>query len=312
MFGIGPSCPTSTYRYSSTAPNALAATRNAAIQAVRRGQSSTSRAAAIATPASNRNSPPCVKVAFTPSYAAAFWRWTVASIPSAAAVPTRRAHDAIGVRACHRRAGGAHHVPQGAKGVLALAVLLPGAAVAGEVVQRVLVVGDLGGAITTLDRAEQRGLDGAARLGGAAALVDRPGGHAGAAAGRLVGLVLLEQVQRPTLGIDQDRPELAAGGRDRRHTGLPAGGGGAATAVDPSPSPRARAAGARSAAAAPGRDRPHRRQRGERHQRAAHGHQPPGTVVGQRILRDEPEAHMHSPLICRPASLAPTMSWRAT
>src|SRR6266536_192386 len=334
MFGIGPSCPTSTYRYSSTAPNALAATRNAAIQAVRRGQSSTSRAAAIATPASNRNSPPCVKVAFTPSYAAAFWRWTVASIPSAAAVPTRRAHDAIGdrasgrgrtctvaaltrlarsgVRTCHRRAGGAHHVPQGAKGVLALAVLLPGAAVAGEVVQRVLVVGDLGGAITTLDRAEQRGLDGAARLGGAAALVDRPGGHAGAAAGRLVGLVLLEQVQRPTLGIDQDRPELAAGGRDRRHTGLPAGGGGAATAVDPSPSPRARAAGARSAAAAPGRDRPHRRQRGERHQRAAHGHQPPGTVVGQRILRDEPEAHMHSPLICRPASLAPTMSWRAT
>src|SRR6266540_520760 len=203
MFGIGPSCPTSTYRYSSTAPNALAATRNTAIQAVRRGQSSTSRAAAIATPASNRNSPPCVKVAFTPSYAAAFWRWTVAAL-------TRLARS--GVRTCHRRAGGAHHVPQGAKGVLALAVLLPGAAVAGEVVQRVLVVGDLGGAITTLDRAEQRGLDGAARLGGAAALVDRPGGHAGAAAGRLVGLVLLEQVQRPTLGIDQDRPELAAGG----------------------------------------------------------------------------------------------------
>src|SRR6266545_3061672 len=97
------------------------------------------------------------------------WRRSPAPRPSRPAGPTTRSAIAAltrlarsGVRTCHRRAGGAHHVPQGAKGVLALAVLLPGAAVAGEVVQRVLVVGDLGGAITTLDRAEQRGLDGAA------------------------------------------------------------------------------------------------------------------------------------------------------
>src|SRR6266545_4609310 len=82
----------------------------------------------------------------------------------------------------HLVASGAHHVPQRAEGVEALAVLLPGLGVAGVVVQRVLVVGDLGAAVGALDRAQQRGLDAAARLGRAAALVGRPGRGAGAAA----------------------------------------------------------------------------------------------------------------------------------
>src|SRR5215218_3640525 len=85
-------------------------------------------------------------------------------------------------------AGGGHGEPGGAEGIHALAVVLAGPAVAGEVVQRVLVVGDLGGAVTTLDGAHQRRLHVAARLGGAAALVDRPGGHTSAGAGRLVRL----------------------------------------------------------------------------------------------------------------------------
>src|SRR6266545_5777344 len=144
-------------------------------------------------------------------------------MPSAAAVPTRTAHDAIrdrpsrpprdataaalawlarsGARTGDHPTRRAHDVPHGAEGVQALPVLLSGAAVTGVVVQRMAAVGDLRGAVSALDRAQQRGLDAAARLGGAAGLVDRPRRHAGAAAGRLVGLVLLEQVQRAPAAV---------------------------------------------------------------------------------------------------------------
>src|SRR6266540_1626894 len=116
----------------------------------------------------------------------------VSQIPAPAAAAARSRSATSG----HLVAGGPHHVPQRAEGVQALAVLLSGLRVARVVVQRVLVVGDLGGAVSPLDRAEQRCLDAASRLGRTAALIDRPRGDAGAAAGRLVGRVLLEQVQR--------------------------------------------------------------------------------------------------------------------
>src|SRR4029450_8833507 len=110
------------------------------------------------------------------------------------------------------------------------AVVLAGAAVAGVVVQRVLVVGHLGGVVAALDGPQHRRGHAAARLGGAAGLVDRPGSDAGAGTGRLVGLVLLEQIQRPAAAVDQDHPQAGAGGRDRRHAGRSiAGRGGAAT-----------------------------------------------------------------------------------
>jgi hypothetical protein len=62
-------------------------------------------------------------------------------------------------------AGRGDHEPGGAEGVQALAVLLAGPAVTGVVVQRVVVIGDLGGVVAALDRAQQRGLDAAARFG---------------------------------------------------------------------------------------------------------------------------------------------------
>src|SRR6266516_2548666 len=108
------------------------------------------------------------------------------------------------------------------------------------------------GAVGALDRAEQRGLDAAPRLGGAAALVDRPPGDARDAAGRLVGLVLLEQVQRPPLAVDQNHPDLGAGGRDRRRARRRRAGRAAAVRASPGTrssgtrSPRTRCSRARS------------------------------------------------------------------
>src|SRR5512132_918791 len=133
-------------------------------------------------------------------------------MPSAAAVATRSSHHPSAGQA-HRptagrrtgsvaalrlarsgsgngvgSAGRGDHEPLGAEGVDALAVELSGPAVALVVVQRVAVVGDLGGAVTAANRAQQRRLDAATRLGGPAALIDRPGSDTGAGARRLVRL----------------------------------------------------------------------------------------------------------------------------
>jgi hypothetical protein len=67
MSGSGPSDPTSTYRYNSTAPNALAATSNAASQLLGRGRTRTNNPTTTATTASARNSPPWLTVPVTPS-----------------------------------------------------------------------------------------------------------------------------------------------------------------------------------------------------------------------------------------------------
>ena len=67
MSGNGPSDPTSTYRYSSTAASALAATANAATQLLVRGRTRTSRPAATARTASARNNAPWLMVAVTAS-----------------------------------------------------------------------------------------------------------------------------------------------------------------------------------------------------------------------------------------------------
>ena len=97
-------------------------------------------------------------------------------------------------------------VPLGAEGIHALAVVLAGAAVAGVVVQRVPVVGHLGGVVAALDGPQHRRRHPAARLGGAAGSVDRPRRRTRVGTGRLVGLVLLEQVQRPAAAVDQEHP----------------------------------------------------------------------------------------------------------
>src|SRR6266508_4035759 len=81
----------------------------------------------------------------------------------------------------HLVASGAHHVPQRAEGVEALAVLLPGLGVAGVVVQRVLVVGDLGAAFGELGSTLLRGLDAAAGFGRAAVVDGKPGRGSGVA-----------------------------------------------------------------------------------------------------------------------------------
>src|SRR6478752_10709551 len=111
---------------------------------------------------------------------------------------------------------GGDHVPLGAEGVEALALGGPAlAGVADERVERVLVVGHLGRAVGALDRPEQGGLRARAGLGRTLGQQGRPVLGAGARAGALAALVLLEQVERVGLAIDDDPAERARAGLDR-------------------------------------------------------------------------------------------------
>src|SRR5512133_965868 len=113
---------------------------------------------------------------------------------------------------------GGHDVPLGAEGVEALALGAAAlAVVTRERVERVLVVGHLRGAVRAPGRAEQPGLGTRARLGRALGQQRRPVLGAGARAGALAPLVLLEQVQRVRLAVDDDPAERAG-------TGLHGGG----------------------------------------------------------------------------------------
>jgi hypothetical protein len=58
--------------------------------------------------------------------------------------------------------------------------------------------------------------------GGGASVVDRPGRRAGAGTSRLVGLVLSNRYSVRPLASTRIRPDLGAGGGDRRHARLPA------------------------------------------------------------------------------------------
>src|SRR5213076_2718116 len=86
---------------------------------------------------------------------------------------------------------------------------------------RMTRIGDLKGAVLALDRAQLRASSAFADLRRPCARQWRPDLGAGAVAGGLPALVLVEVIERESLGIDQDATELGdAGGRDDRHGAL--------------------------------------------------------------------------------------------
>src|SRR6266508_1496920 len=98
-------------------------------------------------------------------------------------------------------------VPLAAEGVGFLTLRQPGLCVLHEPVERVLVVGHLQATIRATGRAEQRRLHAAAGLRLARCDEGRPEGRTPSGAGALAALVLLEHVERPTLGVDENRAE---------------------------------------------------------------------------------------------------------
>src|SRR5262249_24495432 len=101
-------------------------------------------------------------------------------------------------------ARGVHRVPARAERAHALAAGVAGLGVARVVVERVAVVGDLRGAVGALGDAEQGLADAADALGIAAREQRRPVVGARARAAALARRVLLEQVQRLALGVDEE------------------------------------------------------------------------------------------------------------
>src|SRR3954451_17696780 len=117
-------------------------------------------------------------------------------------------------------AAGAQRVPLGAELVELVAGGVAGLLVAHVEVQRRPVVGDLSRAVVALQRAQLRRLGALARLRVALGRVWRPHLGALAVAVGLIALVLLEQVERSPLRVDQDRSELRIVGGG--HRGRPA------------------------------------------------------------------------------------------
>src|SRR3954465_7200395 len=106
--------------------------------------------------------------------------WALVAKTAAAAAATT-----AGRLGGHLVAGGRHRVPAGAEGVHALAAGVTGALVAGEGVERVAVVGDLGLAVGARGRSHHRGARPAAHRRLAARAQRRPGTGACSGAGAL-------------------------------------------------------------------------------------------------------------------------------
>src|SRR4029450_4383341 len=121
---------------------------------------------------------------------------------------------------------GREDVPLGTELVEALPLHVAGLLVAGVRVERVPGVGDLGLAVAALRRPELGGRDAGSglRLAGRQRRPDAGAGGTAAAHGTLV---LLEEVEGASAGVDEDSAELGLPRADRARRGLGRGRGGA-------------------------------------------------------------------------------------
>src|SRR5581483_5722225 len=126
--------------------------------------------------------------------------------PSTSSAVRARA-GALDVLALDRLAVGADDVPLGTE-LLELLTLRPArlARVGGVVVERVAVIGHLRLAVVALDRAECGGIEPAGPLRLGARLERRPHGRACSGAVALALLVLLEEIERVSLSVDDEVP----------------------------------------------------------------------------------------------------------
>src|SRR3954452_4593654 len=118
-------------------------------------------------------------------------------------------------------ARGGQREPAGAERRHALAVRVAGRVVACEAVERVAVVGDLRGSVGALGGSDHRGARAAADRGLAARPQRRPCGGARPGAGARRPGVLLEQVERAALRVDEDVAQAGVGNPDRRRPPAP-------------------------------------------------------------------------------------------
>src|SRR4029453_11752885 len=99
----------------------------------------------------------------------------------------------------HRVAGGRDRVPPAAESAEAFAPGLAGPLVAGEVVERVSVVGDLNPTVLTAGRAQKRAAGTGDRPRLAVRGERRPVARAGAIAAARASFVVCRQIERPTV-----------------------------------------------------------------------------------------------------------------
>src|SRR4051794_22278531 len=145
--------------------------------------------------------------------------WSMPTASSARA-PSQRITDALrGSVIVDLAAGGGDEVPLAAELVQPLAVRVAGLGVADVRIERVLGVGELPPAVCRADRSELRAGPAGPRLRLGLGGQRRP--HAQAAAGALadVGLVALEEVERPTARVDQHATVAGSAYADGRRRG---------------------------------------------------------------------------------------------
>src|SRR4051812_32143549 len=121
---------------------------------------------------------------------------------------------ALGARLLDLPAGRRHRVPLSAEGVEPLAVGLALLRVLDERVERVTVVGDLHASVGTLGGPQPGRPRSGRRAGLGGGDQRRPRGRARARAGALAVLVLLEEVERVSVRVDEDPPERRLRHRD--------------------------------------------------------------------------------------------------